>query len=65
MNSNRIGEIRLEIERLLMEHERIAKKLGRRVPRFNSRVAKKFGVSRQRVGNIARAMGLTTPREKR
>ena len=54
----------MEIERLLLEHERLAKKLGKRIPRFRVRLAAKFGVSRQRVTNIARELGLTEEQRK-
>lgn len=57
----RHSEQRIEIERLLLEHERLARKLGKRIPRFRVRLAKKFGISRQRITNIAREMGLTEP----
>lgn len=60
----RRGETRLEIERLLVEHERLAKKLGKRIPRFRVRLAAKFGVSRQRVTNIARELGLTEEQKR-
>lgn len=64
MGSHRRGEVRLEIERMLTEYDRITKLTGKRIPGFKVKIAKRFGVTRQRVTNIARELGLTRPQKE-
>ena len=64
--ARRTGERRQAIERMLVREERVFQRTGRRVPNFRKLLAKKFRVSKQRVTNIARDMGLTKrPRVKK
>ena len=54
----RRGEQRLEIERILTKYDAVKRKTGKKVRGMATRLARKYGVSRQRISNIAIELGV-------
>lgn len=52
------GEKRIEIERILTQYDAARRKSGKKIHGMAGRLAKKFGVSRQRISNIAIELGV-------